>query len=90
MTRMFAMFAMIAGWRMSKLYGRKVAAARADYGMRQIDLARSVDVTQTNISLLERRINPCPNTKLLFKIADVFGCDVQYLIDDKIPIFGGG
>lgn len=71
--------------------GRRIASLRAEKQISQIQLADEIGVTQESISSVERG-KTYPKTNTLIKIADLFGCSLDYLVgisEVKIPAVSG-
>lgn len=71
--------------------GRRIASLRAEKQISQIQLADEIGVTQESISSVERG-KTYPKTNTLIKIADLFGCSLDYLVgisEVKMPAVSG-
>ena len=57
----------------------RIVNLRTANGMTQFDLATSIGVQQPAILKWEKGYN-CPSIPMLIKLADVFGCTLDYLL----------
>lgn len=59
--------------------GRRIRDMRTDRGWTQDDLGDACEVNRSGVSLWEHGKRP-PSTTMLLRLADAFGCTVEYLI----------
>lgn len=57
----------------------KLKELREDVGITQEELAKKIDTSQTNIGRWEKGLNE-PTYSAIIKLADFFGCTVDYLV----------
>lgn len=63
----------------NKIFARNLKAERYRKGLTQAELAESVSVSESTISLLERGLQT-PSVFLVYDIAKVFGIDINELM----------
>ncbi|MBE6845345.1 MAG: helix-turn-helix transcriptional regulator [Ruminococcus sp.] len=62
--------------------GKKITLMREKLGITQTELAERIQANQSTISKIEHGINK-PSAAVIYKIAKVLGCTVEYLMDDE-------
>lgn len=68
---------------MSRLFGRKLAEARAYKKITQAVLGELVGSSAHYVSQLELKVDANPSANMVFELAAALGCGAKYLIDDK-------
>jgi len=64
-----------------KLFGKKIKSLRENMNMSQEELSVKLDITQRQVSMIERGLS-FPKLQTLNKISNVFGCKIQDLFDN--------
>lgn len=62
--------------------GKKITLMREKLGITQTELAERIQANQSTISKIEHGVKN-PSAAVIYKIAKVFGCTVEYLMDDE-------
>ncbi|MBQ8459040.1 helix-turn-helix transcriptional regulator [bacterium] len=64
-----------------KLFGKKIKMLREKANLSQEELSVKLDITQRQISMIERGLS-FPKFKTLNKLSDIFNCKIQDLFDN--------
>ena len=64
-----------------KLFGKKIKSLREKENMSQEELSVKLNLTQRQISMIERGLS-FPKFKTLYNIADIFNCGIQDMFDN--------